>query len=160
MVHALLSKVGFNVRLVIITLGFVFELGKQALRIDSKQTSSFNTRPSGHLAAQAPASLNNQISNSTLRSKGSISPACVTKLTRGIRRFSSSNSTQNEGDPDGSEEERPNESDGSEEEIPNESDLESDGDDSDSGVDTNKPDPVGDVVRQVDRLMGGTGDLR
>jgi NADH-ubiquinone oxidoreductase chain 3 len=167
-IYGLTLTLGF---IVIITLGFVFELGKQALRIDSKQTSSFNTRPSGHLAAQASASLNNKISNPSFLRKGSISPACVTKLTRGIRRFSSSNSTQNEGDPDGSEEERPNESDGSEEEIPNESDgseeeipnesdLESDADDSDSGVDTNKPDPVGDVVRQVDRLMGGTGDLR
>ena len=61
--------------IVIITFGFVFELGKQALRIDSKQTSSLNTRPSGHLA-QAPASLNNQIYN------------------LGIRRFSSSSSCE------------------------------------------------------------------
>jgi NADH-ubiquinone oxidoreductase chain 3 len=55
----------------IITLGFVFELGKQALKIDSKQTSSFNTRPSGHLT-QTPASPGSKICN------------------LGVRRFSSS----------------------------------------------------------------------
>jgi NADH-ubiquinone oxidoreductase chain 3 len=92
-IYGLILTLGF---IVIITLGFVFELGKQALRIDSKQTSSFNTRPSpkgGHLAAQAPASLNNKISNPSFLRKGGISPACVTKLTLGIRRFSSFSTT-------------------------------------------------------------------
>ncbi len=73
-IYGLTLTLGF---ILIITLGFVYELGKQALRIDSKQTSYLNTRPypNGHLA-QAPASLNNQIYN------------------LGIRRFSSSSSSE------------------------------------------------------------------
>lgn len=74
-IYGLILTLGF---IVIITLGFVFELGKQALRIDSKQTSSLNTRPyskGGHLA-QGPASLNNKIYN------------------LGVRRFSSSSSSE------------------------------------------------------------------
>ena len=39
-IYGLILTLGF---IAIITLGFVFELGKQALRIDSKQTSCFNS---------------------------------------------------------------------------------------------------------------------
>ena len=39
-IYGLILTLGF---IGIITLGFVFELGKQALRIDSKQTSSINS---------------------------------------------------------------------------------------------------------------------
>jgi NADH-ubiquinone oxidoreductase chain 3 len=41
-IYGLILTLGF---IGIITLGFVFELGKQALRIDSKQTSSINSLP-------------------------------------------------------------------------------------------------------------------
>lgn len=70
-IYGLILTLGF---IVIITLGFVFELGKQALRIDSKQTSSFNMRPSGHLT-QTPASLNNKISNLGIRRFFSSTPS-------------------------------------------------------------------------------------
>ncbi len=51
------------------------------------------------------------------------------------------------------------ESGSSDEERPRDSDLESD-QSNDSGIETNKPDAVGDLVRNIDRLEGNNGNLR
>jgi NADH-ubiquinone oxidoreductase chain 3 len=72
-IYGLSLTIGF---IVIITLGFVFELGKEALRIDSKQTSSINS---------LPIQSNNQyfpISNTNISSGASLLKSVVFDFSR------------------------------------------------------------------------------
>jgi NADH-ubiquinone oxidoreductase chain 3 len=65
-IYGLILTSGF---IVIITLGFVFELGKQALRIDSKQTSSINSLRSNNQCFPTISKINYRLFSTTNRLK-------------------------------------------------------------------------------------------